>query len=102
MNTTTVNNKIAKVTGLEKSKKSFYYGRESYTSSIVKKTLWDGDFHVEKYYMDVYTVYFDRDINVEKIDEVVEVLKSMGLKILSYRENIAWSKRKTIVFQMGK
>ena len=82
-NSNSIAKAIEKETGLNRSKKNSRYGQALNKNGIAyaqefRGYSFDGDFHVENEYGEVYKIKFDRGIPDEKKQEIIDVLNGLG------------------------
>ncbi len=84
MNTKSINNSIAKETGLKKSEIIKGYAQVCNRSGICyayrTKYSYSGDFHCKKFYGNIYRIKFDNLKALEKKNDVMKVLTELGCK----------------------
>lgn len=89
MNTKSINNMVAKETGLKKSEiiKGFAQvcNRSGICYAYRRTHKYSGDFHCKKFYDKIYRIEFDNYKASEKKNEVIQVLTELGCK------NISWT-----------
>ena len=89
MNTKSINNAIAKETGLKKSEMVKGFAQICNNSGICyayRRTYkYRGDFHCKKFYGNIYRIEFDNLKVLEKKNDVMKVLTELGCK------NISWN-----------